>query len=96
MAHRTAYEGSPPKRPVDVVNRTDVERASNAPRTLSVPIGGRDNGGHQVFWVDTVQHRFRKAEYVRLSVVTDVIYPEHGGVRRREKVPRTCVTERVT
>jgi len=78
MAHRTAYEGSPPKRPVNAVNGTDVERASHVPRTSSVAIGGHDNGGHRVFWVGTVQHRFRKAEYVRFNVVTDVVYPEHG------------------
>ena len=85
MAHRTAYEGSPPKRPVDVVSRTEVDRAGNAPRTSSVPIAGHDNGGHQVFWVGTMQHRFRKMVCVRVNVVTDVVYPEHDGVRQRTR-----------
>lgn len=88
MAHRAAYEGSPPKRPVDVINRTDIERASNAPRTSSAAIGGHDNGGHQVFWVDTVKHRIRKAMYVRFNVVTDIVYPEHDGVRRSLRVAK--------
>jgi hypothetical protein len=54
-----------------------------------------------VFWVGTVQHRFRKMECVRFNVVTDVVYPEHGGVRQRTQdagkgCPRKGVTERVT
>jgi hypothetical protein len=81
MAHRKAYEGSPQRRPVDVVSCAGIERVDNKPMISSAPIAGHDNGAHQAFWVDTVRYYFRNVESMRCSVVTDVIYPEHGRGR---------------
>jgi hypothetical protein len=56
MAHKTTYEESRQKQPVKVVNRTDTVKACNEPMTSSVERDGHDNGVHQEFLVDTVQH----------------------------------------